>query len=172
MAEGVSNDELVQAEELGKIKAEVHTLNTLVKAHFAKFDQLVERLQPKPMGVAGYIGIALSILSILALIFGSMIYMTSSANAPVVTQMTQMTQILATIQNNTMQNANQGQLLSKELSGIEKSVSSNEETLRWIIFRENLPKQITEAQGRLNTLEMQMNRVVNQIHLKQKGNND
>ena len=157
-------DELDQAQLIGKIESEVHTLNTLVKTLFKKFDDYVEKAQPKPMGVAGYITIALSILSILALIFGSMIYMTNSANAPVIAQMTQMTQALTAIQNNSMQTANQNQLLSKELSGLTKSVGSNEETLRWMIFTENLPKQITQQDGRLNTLEMQMQRVVNNLH--------
>lgn len=165
MAEG---DEIKQAHEIGKLKSEVHTLNTLVKNLFEKFDNYIEKSRPKPLGVSGYIGIALSILSILALIFGSMMYMTSSANAPVVTQMAQITQILATIQSNTMENANQNQLTRIELSGLGKSVDSNEETLRWIIFRENLPKQITESQGRINTLETQMDLLVSQIHERKK----
>ena len=161
---GEAADKIEQAQIIGKIESEVHTLNTLVKTLFKKFDDYVEKSQPKQIGIAGYVGLAVSIMGIFALLFGSVIYITNSSNAPVVAQMTQMTQVLATIQNNTMQNANQGQLLSKELSGIEKSVDSNEETLRWIIFRENLPKQITESQGRLNTLEMQMLRVVNTLH--------
>lgn len=156
-----NGDELEQAHEIGKLKSEVHTLNTLVKTLFDKFDSYIEKNQPKPLGVAGYIGIALSILSILALIFGSMIYMTNSANAPVITALTQVSRTLATIQSNTMENANQNQLTRIELSGLGKSVDSNEETLRWIIFRENLPKQVTEAQGRLNTLEMQVNEIKN-----------
>jgi len=162
-------DDLEQAEELGKIKAEVHTLNTLVKAHFAKFDAYVEKSQPKPMGVAGYVGIAVSLLSMLALLFGTVLYISNSANAPLITQQSQTMQMMSTMQSTSMQNASNAQLLSKELSGIEKSVDSNEETLRWIIFTENLPKQITETQGRLNTLEMQMNRVVSRLHTKPKG---
>jgi len=150
------DNELGHAKEIGQLQSEVHTLNTLVTKLFEKFDIFTEKLQPKPMGVVGYIGIAVSIMTIFALLFGSVMYITNSANAPLVAQMTQMTQLLATIQNNTMQNANQGQLLSKELSGINKSVISNEDTLRWIIFDENLPKQITETQGRMNTLEMRM----------------
>lgn len=161
-------DELGQAQIIGKIESEVHTLNTLVKTLFKKFYDYVEKSQPKPMGAPAYIGLAVSIMGIFALLFGSVIYITNSANGPVVAQMAQMTQVLATIQNNTMQNANQNQILVKELSGIEKSVISNEETLRWIIFRENLPKQITETQGRLNTLEMQVTRMVNGIHTKGK----
>jgi len=163
-----NGDELEQSGKIGKLESEVHTLNTLVKTLFDKFDSYIEKNQPKPIGVAGYIGIALSILSILALIFGSMIYMTNSANAPVITALTQVSQTLAVVQNNSMENANQNQLTRIELSGLGKSVDSNEETLRWMIFRENLPKQVTEAQGRLNTLEMQMTRVVNQIHAKGK----
>jgi len=154
-----NGDEIEQAHDLGSIKSEIHTLNTLVKTLFKKLDDYIEKNQPKPIGVAGYIGIALSILSILALIFGSMIYMTNSANAPVITALTQVSRTLATIQSNTMENANQNQLTRIELSGLAKSVGSNEETLQWIIFQENLPKQITETQGRLNTLEMQMKKI-------------
>ena len=161
---GVESDKIENAHEIGKLKSEVHTLNTLVSKLFEKFDDYVEKSQPKAMSAAGYIGIAVSILSILAILFGSVIYITNSSNAPMTAQMAQITQLPATIQNNTLQNANQSQLLSKELSGLAKSVDSNEETLRWIIFRENLPKQITETQGRLNTLEMQVDRLVNQIH--------
>jgi len=163
------DDELEQAQIIGSIKAEVHTLNTLVKTLFKKFDDYVEKTQPKPMGVSSYVGLAVSIMGILALLFGSVIYITNSSNAPMMAQMSQITQVLSSIQNNTMQNANQGQLLSKELSGIEKSVGSNEETLRWIIFDENLPKQITETQGRLNTLEMQVNKISGLIHSNKKG---
>jgi len=161
MGSEVDND-VGHAKEIGQLQSEVHTLNSLVTKLFEKFDLFVEKSQPKHMGVVGYIGIAVSIMTIFALLFGSVMYITNSANAPMVAQMTQMTQLLATIQNNTMQNANQGQLLSKELSGINKSVISNEDTLRWIIFDENLPKQITKTQGRMNTLEMQVGLLVEQ----------
>jgi len=156
------------AKEIGQLQAEVHTLNTLVTKLFEKFDLLVEKLQPKQLGVAGYIGIALSIMTIFALLFGSMIYMTSSANAPISAQMAQIAQTLASIQNSTIQASSNTQLLSKELSGLGKSVENNNNTLEWMIFQENLPKQITETQGRLNTLEMQMTRLVNGIHNKGK----
>lgn len=146
-------EELEQAKIIGQIESEVHTLNTLVKTLFKKFDDYVEKSQPKPIGPAGYVGIAVSILTVFALLFGSVIYIANSANAPVVAQMAQMTQVLSSIQNTVVHNSGQTQLLNKELSGIEKSVRSNEETLRWIIFTENLPKQITETQGRLNALE-------------------
>jgi len=156
------------AKEIGQLQAEVHTLNTLVTKLFEKFDLLVEKLQPKQLGVAGYIGIALSIMTIFALLFGSMIYMTSSANAPISAQMAQIAQTLASIQNSTIQASSNTQLLSKELSGLAKSVENNNNTLEWMIFQENLPKQITENQGRLNTLEMQVTRLVNGIHNKGK----
>lgn len=148
-----TDEDLEQAQIIGKIEAEVHTLNTLVKTLFKKFDDYVEKSQPKPIGPAGYIGLVVSILTVFALLFGSVIYIANSANAPLVAQMAQMTQVLSSIQNSTVQNAGHTQLLNKELSGIEKSVVSNEETLRWIIFTENLPKQLTETQGRLKSLE-------------------
>lgn len=157
-----------QAQIIGKIEAEVHTLNTLVKTLFTKFDSYVEKSQPRPMSISAYVGLAVSILGIFALLFGSVMYISNSSNAPLVAQISQMTQVLATIQNNTMQNANQNQILVKEVSGIEKSVDSNEATLEWLLFSENLPKQVTEVQGRVNTLEMQVTRIVNEIHSKGK----
>ena len=162
------DDELEHSKIIGKIEAEVHTLNTLVKTLFKKFDDYVEKSQPKAIGPVGYIGITLSILSILALIFGTIIYMTNSANAPIVTSLNQITQTQIAMQNSTMLNANQNQLTRIELSGLAKSVGSNEETLRWMIFTENLPKQITQQDGRLNTLEMQVNRIVERLHNKGK----
>lgn len=148
-----SNSEEIDQQQFGKLQSEVHTLNTLVKTLFDKFDSYVEKSQPKPMGATGYIGIAVSLMTMFALLFGSVMYITNSANAPVVAQMSQMTQILSAIQNSTTHNAGQTQLLNKELSGIEKSVRSNEDTLRWIIFTENLPKQITKTESRLEALE-------------------
>lgn len=162
------DNELNYSHEIGTLKSEVHTLNTLVAKLFEKLDAIIEKMQTKPVGVAGYIGIAVSLMTIMALFFGSMLYITSSAQAPVVAQITQMTQLIADMQKTQMQFSNQGQLLSKELSGIDKSVKSNEGTLQWMIFTENLPKQITQHDGRLNTLEMQMRRVVNQMHIKGK----
>lgn len=159
----LKEDELDHSREIGMLKSEVHTLNTLVSKLFEKFDAYVEKTQPKAMSAAGYIGIALSILSILAIIFSSMIYMTNSSNAPLASQLSQISQIIATIQNNTLQNSSQGQLTGKEITGLAKSVNSNEETLRWMIFTENLPKQITETQGRLNTIELQ----IRQLHKKE-----
>lgn len=158
--------EMEHAQEIGKLKSEVHTLNTLVTKLFDKFDQFTKDTSPKRLGASGILGIATSILAIFAILFGSVIYITNSSNAPISAQMNQMTQVLATIQSNTMQNASQGQLLSKELSGLRRGMDSNEATLEWLLFRENLPKQVTEAQGRLNTLEMQVARMVNEIHNK------
>ena len=161
-------DELEQAKEIGQIKAEVHTLNTLVTKLFEKFDAFVEKIQPKQIGIGAIIGIVASGMGIFALLFSTVIYITNSANGPLVTQMTQMAQVMSSMQANMIQYSNQGQLLSRDMSGIEKSVKNNEDTLQWIIFQENIPKQVTETQGRLNTLEMQMQRVVNQIHTKGK----
>ena len=78
-------EKLDHSHEIGMLKSEVHTLNTLVSKLFEKFDSYVEKSQPKAMGVVGYIGIAVSMLSILALLFGSVIYISNSSNAPIIT---------------------------------------------------------------------------------------
>ncbi len=161
-------DDIEQAQEMGKLQSEVHTLNTLMTKVFKKVEDLAEKTTPKPPSIGGILGIATSFLAILTLLFGSTIYISNSSNAPMLAQMTQMAQTLNTINSLAVQTANHGQLLSKELSGVAKSVESNNNTLDWIIYQENLPKQITQSQGRLNTLEMQMERLINDIHNKRR----
>ena len=140
---GETKNQTEHAKLIGKIESEVHTLNTLVKTLFEKFDAYVEKSQPKQLGPAGYIGLAGGMIMIIASLFGSMIYINNSANAPIVTALTQVTQTLASMQNRTMLNANQNQLTSKELSGLAKSVVSNDGTLNWLLYDENIPKKVT-----------------------------
>jgi len=146
-------DELEQAQEIIQVKTELHSLAKSFYSFVDEFKTYRDRSEPKPISIAQMLGGVVAILTILTIMFGSVIYVANSSNAPLLTQMAQITQVMTNIQNNTMQNASQGQLLNKELSGVSKSVKSNEETLRWIIFTENLPKQITHIEEKMRSLE-------------------
>lgn len=141
------------AEEIGSLKSEVHTLNTLVTTLFEKVEALFERIQPKPMGLAGYVGMAASMMAILALLFGVVIFMITSSTAPLTTQNAQITSILQKMQSDMSVLSNQNQLTNKEVAGIKNMAISNESTLEWLIFQENLPKQLTTLQERVHSLE-------------------
>ena len=159
-------EELKQAEIIGKVVAEVHTLNTLVKTLFEKFDTYVERNQPQTIGVGGYLAIGLSMLTILALLFGSVIYIINSANAPIIAQTAQLATIAQTQQASIQHNTSFIQLTNKEVAGIKNMAISNESTLEWIIFQENLPKQIAVLQGKVTALEEKIHLHPNMIEGK------
>lgn len=158
--------DLNHAQKIGSLESEVHGLNKNVSKLFEKFDTWIEKSQPKPLTFGTIVGSAVAILSIFAILFGSVIYIANSSNAPILAQMQQLNVSIQTINKSTIQNTSFIQLTNQKLSGIDNKVLSNEDTLRWLIFTENIPKQLTQTQGRLNTLEMQMNRIVSQVHNK------
>ena len=141
------------AERLGKVESEVHNIGTTVSKLFDKFDQFVEKVQPKQMSLAGILGLLATLLGILALLFGSVIYISTSSNAPLMAQSAQMVSTMQAMQRGMGQNTNLIQLTSKDVSGLSGKVSSNEETLRWLLFEENIPKQLTELRIRQEQIE-------------------
>lgn len=163
------NTDLEQAHEIGKLKSEVHTLNTLVSKLFEKFDSFAEKMQPKQIGFAGYVGIAVSVMGIFALLFGSVMFITTSSNAPIMAQMSQITKTLAAIQNNSVQNSNENRLISKELSGIAKSVNGNADTLHWIVYQKELPTKIVENELRIEVLSLRMEEMKQLFKEKERG---
>ncbi len=160
--------ELKQAQDIGTLKSEVHTLNTLVTKLYEKFDLLFDRLQAKPIGVNNIIMSIGAILTIFALLFGSVIYIANSSNAPLMAQMQQINMSIKAISGSAVQNNSLIQLSNQRLSGIDNKVVSNEETLKWLLFDENIPKEITKNNGRIIMLERQMDRVIQQAHHKGK----
>jgi predicted PurR-regulated permease PerM len=145
---------------IGHLESEVHTLNTLVGKLFEKNDVLYDKMdtfmkevRPKPMSFNMVLAAAVSILTVFALLFGSVIYIANSANAPMLTQLQVMNTNIQAISNAATGNTALIQLSNQKMSGVNNKVDSNEATLRWLIFDENIPKQLTETVGRLNSLE-------------------
>ena len=77
-----NGEELEQAQEIIQVKTELHSLAKSFYSFVEEFKTYRERSEPSPIGIGGYLAIGLSILTILALLFGSVIYITNSANAP------------------------------------------------------------------------------------------
>jgi len=126
-------------------------------------------MQPKQMGVPAIVGLLAAVLSIFALLFGSVIYITNSSNAPLYAQNAQIVATLQSMRGESQQNSSFIQLTNKEVSGLANKVVSNEETLRWLIFEENTPKQVSALKGEIETLKMQMDTVTSFAHNPHKG---
>jgi len=159
MAEGKDHDKII-----GHLESEVHTLNSLVGKLFEKNDLLYDKMdsfmqevRPKPMSFNMVLGAAVSILTVFALLFGSVIYIANSANAPMFTQLQVMNTNIQGVSNTATQNTALIQLSNQKMSGVMNKVTSNEDTLRWLLFDENLPKQLTQTVGRVDTLEVLLN---------------
>lgn len=168
---GKDNEEIDHSKTIGHLESEVHTLNTLTSKLFEKTDNLYEKMdafmqevRPKPMSFNMVLGGAVSVLTVFALLFGSVIYIANSANAPVLAQLQVMTTSIQSVSNQATQNTALIQLSNQKMSGVNGQVSSNEDTLKWLLFDENLPKQVTENQGRLKMLEIQVTRIVDEFH--------
>lgn len=144
---------LEHREKVGKLEADVHTLTKSVEKIFTKLDELISANTPQQISIASMLGMFVSILGVFALLFGSVIYISNSSNAPLVAQSSQMITTMQAMQRGMQQNTNLIQLTSKDVSGLNNKVVSNDETLRWLLFEENLPKQLTELQVRLNHAE-------------------
>ncbi len=159
-------DDVIYSQELGSLKGEVHAIKGSVNKLFEKVDTLLEKIQPKQMGIPGIVGLLASVLGIFALLFTSVIYITNSSTAPLYAQNAQIVATLQAMQNSSQQNTNLVQLASKDVSGLSNKVESNEDTLRWLIFEENIPKDLTALQGEVETLKMQMDNIMRFSHSK------
>lgn len=157
MAEGRTVD---HDKAIGHLEAEVHTLNTLVGKLFEKNDVLYDKMdsfmqevRPKPMSFNMVLAAAVSVLTVFALLFGSVIYIANSANAPILAQLQVMSSNTQNVTNVATQNTALIQLSNQKMSSVQNKVTSNEETLRWLLFDENLPKQITEIRKDVDNLK-------------------
>jgi len=153
VGEELNHTDLDQAHEIGKLKSEVHTLNTLVSKLFEKFDNYIEKSQSQPLTIAQIIGAVVGLLTIFALMFGTVIYIVNSSNAPILANNAQLATLIANQQISTQKNSNLIQLTNKELLSIKNSSESNENTLDWIIFQKEFPMQLAVLQEKVKVLE-------------------
>lgn len=140
-------------EKIGRLEADVHTLTKTVEKLFTKFDEFVQHAAPRPLSLPVILAGIVSALTLLALLFGGVTYIVTSALAPVAsTQQRQATE-LQTMFNTLSATTGAAQLLQKEISVTDNRARANEDTLHWLLFEENLPKQITQMQGDLRLLQ-------------------
>ena len=149
----MNHTDLDQAHEIGKLKSEVHTLNTLVSKLFEKFDNYIEKSQSQPLTIAQIIGAVVGLLTIFALMFGTVIYIVNSSNAPILTNNAQLATLMANQQTSIQQNSNLIQLTNKEILSLKNSSESNENTLDWIIFQKEFPMKLAVLQEKVKVLE-------------------
>ena len=67
--------------------------------------------------------------------------------------MAQIANTMSTFNTNMLQNNSLIQLTNKEVSIIGTKTKENEGTLQWILFEENIPKQVTRLQMELKALK-------------------
>lgn len=158
------SDILEDKERISKLEGEVHWVKESIPKIFEKIDGIISAMSAKPISVPAMIGMFAGGISILAGLFIAVIYIAGSQIAPLESQSNQLalaiqnqgTQITAAIQamqSNMMQNTNLIQLTNKEVSVNGAKTKENEGTLQWLIFEENIPKQVTILQQQIKTLQ-------------------
>lgn len=158
------------SERIGKVETELHIIGqTLLdqkeenKLLFTKlFDKLEKHTERKPLSLGAISGVTVSVLSAFALLMGGIIWTISSMIQPLSIQQSQTTNILTALNTHINNVSKSVDLTNKDVSGIKESAKNNEQTLQWLLFDENLPKQLTETIGRINMLEMQVNEIKHQ----------
>lgn len=140
------DEEIEQAQEIASIKSEVHSLKEAFNTFIEEFKSHRDRTTPNPITLTSMIGIFGTILGILVVFMSAIMYLIHSSNSPIIAQQNQILQIMQQTQNSVNGNRNDIQLTNKDLSNIKTTTHSNEDTLHWMLFDENLPKQITILQ--------------------------
>ena len=128
--------------KVASIETDVHSTNNTLNKLFEKFDQFVEKSQPKPMSLSLVLGSTVAMLTIFALLFGSVIYIANSANAPLTTQMRQLTATMQTLTNNVARSNNDSRLIDKDLISIKERTEANAESLQWLINDKEITTEI------------------------------
>lgn len=150
--------ELGLGEKVAKLETEFHNMNKTLGALFEKFDKFVEKREPKPLSPYMILTSIVAVLTIFALLFGSVIYISNSSTAPVVTQVNQLSTAMNTLNSNILQTNSNIQLTNKELTSVQKQTESNAQTLQWMIFEENIPKQVTKIEKDIEFLKSKVGR--------------
>jgi len=131
-------------EKVGRLESDVHSLTKAVEKLFNKFDEFVDYSRPKQLGLATIISMVAAGLGSLAIIFGCVLYIVNSATAPIIAAINQQSSAMQSINTVSMQATNSIQLANKEITVVSNRAASNEQTIQWMLFDANLPKQLTE----------------------------
>lgn len=148
---GAENKKELDSERLGKVETEVHLLTSgfaelkeLIGKLFLKLEDHQKETAPKPISYGMILSGGVAIITMLGAMFAIMIYISSSTIAPIMAQNSQMINTMNTLLSQQTKLSSDIQLANKDISVIKGKSLANEQTLQWIIFEENLPKQITQ----------------------------
>lgn len=154
-----------QIEKIGKLDSDVKNLQSSFEGFVKRFESNIKLLfdelkqhqketAPKPISFPVLLSMGVSLIAILGGMFATVIYIANSSNAPIMAQQNQMLNTMNTIVSNQTRLSSDIQLANKDISVIKGKSVANEETLQWIIFTENLPKQITQMQKDIEYMKL------------------
>jgi len=122
-----------------------------------KFDEYIERSSPKQLGLAAIISVVASFFGILAVGFAGLLYLINSQIAPISATQVQILQALQKTNTSTVTLNSDVQLANKEITVVKNKAEANQQTLQWMLFDENIPKQLTllqaESDGLVKSLD-------------------
>lgn len=158
------HEALEDKERISKLEGEVHWVKESIPKIFEKIDGIIAAMSGKPISIPAIIGMIAGGISILAGMFIAVIFIAGSQTAPIESQSkqlalaiqnqgSQITTAIQAMQSNMMQNTNLIQLTNKEVSVNGAKTKENEGTLQWLIFEENIPKQVTVLQQQIKALQ-------------------
>ena len=146
-------NDLTEAQRSGKIQADIHSISgelkefkSEVKGILASIFEKIAESAPKPMGTPVVVSIIVGLFTLATILFGGIMYVATSQNAPIIAQMNQISRTQQSVSSILQQNINNIQLTNIKLTGVKEQVNSNAQTLDWLLFNENIPKQVTELQ--------------------------
>lgn len=164
-----SNEEGTEAENskiIGHLQSEVHTLNTLVSKLFEKLDGFIAESSPKPLTLPTILGGIATVGTILAFLVGGVIWISTSSQAPIITQLDLVNKNMQVMMTGFATHGSEIQLTNQKISGIEGKVDSSNEVLNYFQYEYNVVQKDSDLTGRVKTLEMQVERIVNEAHIR------
>lgn len=168
------NKEAKNSERISRVETEIHIIGqTLLeqkeenKALFTKlFDKLETHIEKKPMSAGTIAGVIVSVLTAFALLMGGIIWTIGSMMQPLTIQQSQTTSILTVLNNSINDVSKNVDLTNKDVSGIKELTKNNQETLQWLLFDENLPKQVTTTNKDIEYLRRDVDTLMQKAHTK------
>ena len=171
---GIDSDEIQNGKKISKLEAEVHSINSSfgefkdeMKGLVSKlFTKLEEHTNRKPIGVSVIIASIAALFSMTAILLGGMIWIISSMMQPTNVQLVQLSNIVSSLNSNQMISSSKIELTNMQVAGNVKEIQSTNSTIQWMLYEENIPKQVTELKKDIEYLKIDMNRLVDNVHNK------
>lgn len=170
----IEDKEIENGKKISKLEAEVHSINSsfgefkdemkvLVSKLFTKIEEHTNR---KPIGASVIIASIAALFSMTAILLGGMVWIISSMMQPTNIQLTQLASIVTNLNTSQMNSASKIELTNMQVAGSLKEIESTNSTLRWMLYEENLPKQINETRKDIEYLKIDIARLIDNVHKK------